>query len=178
MSLADDLVKLEELRRTGALTDREFDQAKAALLAGGGRPAADPVAANLGAQLAEVRYQNELARIDREWEVEKEQYMVADRYGRRHVPTTGVGYGSAVVGGLFGVLWTVMAVSITGGHPDAPPGFGPPPIVRIVFPLFGVLFTVGAVCYGLHCVRKAEAYNRALAAYQARRAAVRPEDFR
>ncbi|MBA4062626.1 MAG: hypothetical protein C0501_02750 [Isosphaera sp.] len=174
MSLADDLVKLEELRRTGALTDREFDQAKAALLAGGRTAGPDPVAANLGAQLAEVRYQNELARIDREWEIEKEQYMVADKYGRRHVPTTGMGYSVAVFGGVFGVFWTVMAVSITGGAPD----FGPFAVAGVLFPVVGVAITIGTVVFGVYCVRKAEAYNRALAAYQARRAAVRPEDFR
>jgi hypothetical protein len=174
MSLADDLVKLEELRRTGALTDREFDQAKAALLAAGRAAGPDPVAANLGAQLAEVRYQNELARIDREWEVEKEQFLVADRYGRRRVPTTGMGYGGAVLGGIVGAVWTVMAVSITGGAPD----FGPFAVAKVVFPVVGIAITVGTIGYGVYCVRKAEAYNRALAAYRARRDAVRPEDFR
>jgi uncharacterized protein len=38
MSMADEIQKLEELRKSGALTDEEFNKAKAALLAGGGAP--------------------------------------------------------------------------------------------------------------------------------------------
>src|SRR5205085_1477539 len=103
MSLADEIKKLEELRWNGTLTDDEFARAKASLLAAHGAPA-EPAAAggdaavagNLAGQLAEVRYQNELARIDREWEAEKEQYAVTDRYGRRQLPTTGMGIGIAV----------------------------------------------------------------------------------
>ena len=174
MSLADDLTKLEELRRTGALSEKEFAQAKAKLLAGESPPAGDAVAEKLGAQLAETRYQNELERIDREWQIEREHYMVADRYGRRHIPTVGTGQLTAVGGGLFGLFWTVMAFSITSGAPD----FGPFSIAKVFFPLFGIVFTVGAMVYGLHLVNKATAYNKAFAAYQKRRAAVKAEDFR
>src|SRR5579871_6392421 len=118
MSIADDLQKLEDLRCSGALSESEFAKAKAAVLAGaapGNRP---PVEQHLSDQLAQVRYQTELARIDREWQAEKEKYMVTDRFGRRTLPTPGVGIGMAVVGGVFGVLWTVMAVAITGSAPD------------------------------------------------------------
>src|SRR4051794_21535805 len=174
MSLADDLTKLEELRRTGALTDAEFAQAKAQLLAGGAAPAGDAVAEKLGEQLAETRYQNELERIDREWQIEREKYMVPDRFGRRHVPTVGGGLTGAVVIGVFGVFWTIMAFSITSGAPDEGP-FG---LVKVFFPLFGVVFTVFGVYMGIQAAGKAEAYNRAFAAYQARRAGVKREDFR
>lgn len=170
MSLADDLAKLEELRRTGALTDTEFARAKAKLL-DAGAPAGDAVADKLGEQLAEVRYQNELERLDREWQIEREKYMVADKYGRRHVPTVGGGIAGAAFIGVFGVFWTVMAFAITGGAPD----FGPFVIAKVFFPLFGVAFTVFGVYLGIHSARKAEEYNRALAAYQRRRAAVKRE---
>ena len=91
MSLADDLTKLEELRRTGALSDSEFTQAKKKLLAGEAEPTGAGVAETLAAQLAETRYNNELGRIDREWQIEQEKYMVADKHGRRHIPTVGTG---------------------------------------------------------------------------------------
>ena len=174
MSLADDLMKLEDLRRTGALTDTEFAQAKAKLLAAGAPAPGDAVAEKLGEQLAETRYQNELERIDREWQIEREHFMVADKHGRRHIPTVGTGQLTAVGGGLFGVFWTVMAFGITSGAPDV----GPFSIAKVFFPLFGVVFTVGAMVYGVHLVNKANAYNKAFAAYQKRRAAVKPEDFR
>lgn len=174
MSLADELAKLEELRRSGALTDTEFAQAKAKLLAGEAAPANGAVADKLGEQLAEVRYQNELERIDREWQIEREKYMVTGRYGRRYVPTPVMGRATAAIGGLFGVLWTIMAVSITSGAPDD----GPFAIAKVIFPLFGVLFTGAAIGYGVYVASQAEAYNQVFAAYQARRAAVKPEDFR
>jgi hypothetical protein len=172
MSLADDLVKLEELRRTGALTEEEFATAKGNLLAG--ESPTNDAAERLGQQLAEVRYQNELARLDREWANEKEKYMLTGRYGLRYLPTAAMGWGTAVFGGAFGVFWVILAVAITSGMPDSG-DFG---VVRILFPVIGGLLPLGAVVFGIYIVRRAEAYNRALAAYQARRAAVKPEDFR
>src|SRR5262245_17968658 len=138
MSLADDLAKLEELRRTGALTETEFAKAKAAVLVGGAAPAGDAVAGKLGEQLSEVRYQNELERIDREWAIEKEKYTVADKHGRRHIPTTGAGIATAAIGGVFGLFWTIMAFGITSGAP----GEGPFQLAKVFFPLFGIVFTV------------------------------------
>lgn len=174
MSLADDLTKLEELRRTGALSEKEFAQAKAKLLAGDAAPASDAVAEKLGEQLAEVRYQNELERIDREWAIEREKYMVPDRYGRRYVPTTGASLAGGIGIGVFGLIWTVTAFSITGSAPDEMP-FS---LVKVFFPLFGIGFTIFGVYMGFHAYGKAEAYNKAFAAYQARRAAVKRDDSR
>lgn len=165
MGLADELQKLDDLRRRGTLSDAEFAQAKAALLGGGAAPAAEPIGQHLSEQLAEVRHQNELARIDREWEVERQQYLVADRYGRRHVPTTGMGLGSAVAGGVFGVFWTAMTYSITSGAPD----FGGFAVAKVMFPLFGLVATVGAVGWGLFCYARAQKYDAAFRAYQTRR---------
>jgi hypothetical protein len=178
MSLADEIKKLEDLRWNGTLTDEEFARAKAALIAKLGEPT-EPAKGggageNLSAQLADVRYQNELERIDREWEIEKEQYMVTGRYGIRYLPTKGQGMAGAAIIGVFGVFWTIMAFSITSGAPDE----GPFSIAKIFFPLFGIAFTVFGVYMGIHTTRKAEEYTRALAAYQERRAAVKPGDSR
>ncbi len=178
MSLAEELQKLEGLRWNGTLTDAEFAQAKAALLAKLAQPPELPpnaaAAGKLGEQLAEVRYQNELERIDREWEMEKEQYTVAGQNGRREVPTAGAGIAAGVVIGVFGAFWTAMAVAITSGAPNV----GPFALAKVFFPLFGVVFTAGGIWMGVHVYRKADAYNKAYAAYQQRRAAVNPDDFR
>jgi hypothetical protein len=96
MSIADELTKLEELRRSGALSDVEFAKAKAALLSGSSGQTEQPLAQHLSEQLAEVKHQNELARIDREWEIEQAQYLIVDRYGGRHIPTAGMGIGVAI----------------------------------------------------------------------------------
>jgi hypothetical protein len=85
-----------------------------------------------------------------------------------------MGIGVAVGGGLFGLFWTIMAFSITSGAPDIG-GFA---AAKVIFPILGIGLTIGAVVFGIYCMKRADAYNRALAAYQARRAAVKPEDFR
>lgn len=173
MSLADDLTKLEELRRSGALTESEFAAAKGRLLAADPAPAAksDAVADALSEQLAETRYQNELDRIDREWQIERERYMISGKHGR-HLPTAGEGLATAVIGGGFGAIWTVTTFSMTSGSPD----FGPFAVANVVMPLFGVVFTAGAIGLGIYATNKAQAYNQALAAYQKRRAAVKRTD--
>jgi hypothetical protein len=165
MSIADELSKLEELRRSGALSETEFAQAKAALLRGAPAAAEPQLGQHLADQLAEVRHQNDLAQIDREWEIERQQYFISDRYGRRQVPTAGMGIGMAVIGGVFGLFWTIMAFSITGGAPDA----GPFAIAKVIFPLFGIVFIGAAIGYGIYCYSRAQQYQQAYEAYRARR---------
>jgi hypothetical protein len=165
MSLVDDLAKLEELRRKGALSEAEFTNAKGKLLSGA--PDGGPqLGEHLADQLAEVRHQNELAQIDREWEIERQQYLIRSKYGIAHVPSVGMGIGTAVFGGAFGLFWTIMATATTWAAPDV----GPFSIAKIVFPLFGIIFIVAAISYGAYCVSKAKKYQEAFDAYKARRA--------
>jgi hypothetical protein len=173
MSLADELTKLEELRRSGALTESEFAKAKSLIL-NCTASSDDAVTEKIDEQLAEVRYQNELARLDREWEFERERYKITSRYGQRYIPTVWQSIASAVAIAVFGIFWTTMAFSITSMMPD----FGPFALAGVIFPLCGLAFTSFGIFQGIHAYKKVEAYNRALAAYQRRRAAVKPEDFR
>jgi hypothetical protein len=164
MNLADELRKLDDLRRSGVLSDAEFQQAKALLLAGGAAPAEQPSSQVLSDQLAEVRHQNELTRIDREWEIERQQYLVRGQYDRRDVPTAGMGIMTAVVGGSFGLIWLVMALTMMSEAPF-------PTILRIGFPLFGVFFIVVAISSGMTSYSRAEKYDAAFQAYKSRRQA-------
>ena len=119
-------------------------------------------------QRAEVIYQIELARIDREWESERQQYFIRNRYGDRQLPRAGIGIVAMVVTGVFGTFWTIMAIAITGAAPNV----GPFSIVKILFPLFGVLFTVLGISMGIYVFRRARQYQERLQAYQARRQSV------
>jgi hypothetical protein len=58
-----------------------------------------------------------------------------------------------------------MAIAITSGGPD----FGPFATARAVFPLFGVVFIVAAIGWGVYCYTRAQKYDAAFRAYQARR---------
>ena len=71
----------------------------------------------------------------------------------------------AIVGGAFGVLWTIMAIAITGGAPDV----GPFSVAKVIFPLFGILFTGAAIVFGVYCNVRAKKYQEAYEAYRQRR---------
>lgn len=169
MSLVSELAKLEELWRSGALSDTEFTKAKAALLSETPAASEQELGGHQADRLMEVNYQNELSQIDREWQIERQQYLIQGRYGMAHVPTPGMGIGTAAVGGVFGIIWTIVAVSITGGAPNA----GPFAIAKVFFPLFGIVFTVAAIGYGAYAYAKGQKYQEAFAAYKERRARVK-----
>jgi hypothetical protein len=182
MSLADELAKLEELRRSGSLSDAEFTKATATVLSGAPAASGNDVAEQLADQLAEVKYQNELAQIDREWQIERQQYLIRTQYGMAQVPTAGMGIGTAVVAGVFGTIWTIFSISLTSGGPD----FGAFSVAKVIFPLFGVAFTVAGIGYGIYTYNRAHHYQDAFARYQLRReraraepaASARPKDHR
>lgn len=159
MNIADELRKLEELHQRGTLTDAEFAAAKASVLAGSRehRPFDDEIVQK---QLEELKLQNAVSRLDREWELERERYMVAGRYGYRYVPNRAM----SIVGGVlivgFGVFWTAGASAIAGGFDG----------VFSLFPLFGILFIVTGIGMSIYSYSKASQYERAYQDYQQRRA--------
>jgi hypothetical protein len=160
MSMADELRKLQDLRDAGTLTDEEFAAAKASVLAGvhTDRPAGP----GMEAHLEEIKHQNDVAQLDREWALERDRYMVAGRYGYRYLPTRGMSLLGGIVIVGFGICWTMFAA-----------GMGAP----IFFPLFGVLFILMGIGVSVNAFIKATQYEQARQRYQARRARLleRPE---
>jgi hypothetical protein len=150
MSIADELLKLNRLHQEGMLSDEEFEKAKAAVLVA---PLAHPGADHL----EEIRNQNEVAQLDREWQNERERYMVVGRYGTRSIPNRATSLIGGVVIAGFGTLWTIMAASM--GAPG-------------LFPLFGVLFVLAGVGMSVYSFIKAGEYEQAYRRYQERRAAL------
>ncbi|MBE7380411.1 MAG: hypothetical protein F6J95_003240 [Leptolyngbya sp. SIO1E4] len=61
--------------------------------------------------LEDIKAQNQLAQLDREWELEREQYMIANKYGR-YIPdkTSSVILGIALTG--VGIAWTLFTGSL------------------------------------------------------------------
>jgi hypothetical protein len=152
MTIAHEIEKLQQLHAEGTLTDAEFAQAKTAVLA---RYADDAPPAR--DELDTLRFENELARIDREWALQRETFMVSGRYGARHIPTEGGSLLSVVAVGGFGLFWLSMASSMGGPS---------------LFPLFGLLVIAIGVGFSVNGYIKAGAYKRAEQAYQDRRAAL------
>jgi hypothetical protein len=105
---------------------------------------------------------DELDRIDRDWEIERERYMITSKRGQRYVPSTG----AAVVVGLFSVsmalIWIMSSLALA--HELG--------ALAGVFPLFGIVFLVGGAAISIYQYRKGKRYQNAFRAYQLRRSVV------
>jgi hypothetical protein len=178
MGIADELQKLDELHRKGTLTNEEFVQAKSRLLA-------TPIGTSLEAgallqdQLTEVRHQNELARIDSEWEIERRQYEIRGRYGTRYVPTYGTVIATVVSGGIIGAFLAAAAYAMNIGissfseHGISIPGFNwRIPVNNAILPILpwiGIGIAVLSIGTGLYRYLLVNNHHAAFAAYQSRR---------
>lgn len=157
MSMADEIARLHDLRSRGALSNEEFEQAKARLLGQGGAAPADAggFASQDGAMYAE------LDRIDREWQLERERYLSFSRQHGRTVPSVAgslIGGVGALIGG---VIWITTTMNVPGR------GFLP-----AYFPWIGTLFIVMGLWIAIGGTLKARAYQQAERAWQQRRGAV------
>jgi hypothetical protein len=105
--------------------------------------------------VGQIRMQNEVERLDREWMMRREQLMVTGKNGTRHVPGRFGALIGAAVAGVFGVFWTVTATAAGA------PGF---------FRLFGVFFVLFAIAGGIYAFTKAGEYEQTEREYHRRRA--------
>jgi len=119
----------------------------------------------LSSRLDDLTTQNELAALDREWELKREDFIVSGNDGHPIIPTVA----SSIIGGVmitvFGSVWTAMAGSITAIFPP----WGPFGIAKVAFPLFGVLFIIGGIATSIVSCSKAIKHREAERRYHRRR---------
>lgn len=120
----------------------------------------------LSERIDDLHSHSEVAALDREWEFEREKYMVTGKEGLRHIPTETASVAGGVIVTVFGCFWTAMAT----GMAWSAPGHGVFGIVKVIFPLFGVLFVIAGVASSLSSYSKAGNYRRAEKRYHRRRA--------
>ena len=101
MALIDELQQLSILHANGSLTEAEFIAAKQQLL-----QTPQQVDSTASKRLA---LEAELARIDREFTLEREECMMSGRYGHRSEPSRAM----RVILPLFGLVWLGMGSFIT-----------------------------------------------------------------
>lgn len=112
----------------------------------------------------------ELEDAEREWNREREKYMVSNKQGIKHIPTRTESAIAGTVVTIFGLFWTVMALGITSGFGSlGGSGLSPFGWVPCVFPAFGVLFIVLGIYQSVSAYDKASRYERAEAEYERRR---------
>jgi hypothetical protein len=101
-----------------------------------------------------IKRQNEIERLDREWQMQREGLLQRDKYGRASEPSAVGGMIGSVIAVVFGVIWMIVASS------SGAPGF---------FVLFGLVFIGAAVIGGISSLGKAAQFNDAQQSYQQRR---------
>ena len=161
MSIAEELQKIEELYAHGTLTRDEFEQAKTKVLAEAAPPPV-PADSQTARQIAELQRQNAVAQLDRDWDTERQQYMLRGRYGSRSVPTESGSIFSGIFVSAMGVLVLVLG-SITASHPDSR-GTG------ALLPLLGVAVILVGIISSVSSYSKAGQYRDAEQRYQENRA--------
>ena len=65
-------------------------------------------------KLSHLEKENQLARIDRNWERDKRQYLIVDKHGHKHEPSTLSVVGPLIVAGL-GIVFTFSGSTFGGG---------------------------------------------------------------
>jgi len=101
-----------------------------------------------------IKLQNDLERIDREWQMKRQGLMTRKKNGSESVPsTTGtvIAFGGVI---LFAIIWTIMASTM--GAPA-------------VFPLFGLFFIVMAFSGMVSSVKKSNEYETLKRQYESER---------
>ena len=122
-------------------------------------------------QIDDLQRRTAIAELDRQWEMEREQYYVADKDGHRHLPTEGGSIVGGIVITVFGVIWTAVTCGFTG----AAASHGGPGFLVGLFPLFGIVFIAAGIWNALNSYNKADAYQKAEARYRREREELRRE---
>jgi hypothetical protein len=120
--------------------------------------------ARMAQDLGAIRLQNELEQLDRQWAIEREQYLNRRKDGTTSEP--GAGAAGAIVGGLFIVIFAVIAIGIgmAAMEHHAPGLFAFVPFAMAAFAV--VAFVVGVATSAQRATQYAETRQR----YEDRRA--------
>jgi hypothetical protein len=104
-----------------------------------------------------IKLQNELNRLDQEWNLERERYRIHHIRGQTSLPTSGH-VAISVLGGLvavaFGIFWIVSLSDHDG------PSF---------MVLFGVVFIAAAIVMTIYTLMRREQYMTAMDQYEGQR---------
>lgn len=105
-------------------------------------------------RLESMERSSRIADLDRQWERDKERYMIRGKYGRLHEPTEVGAYLCFFVAAI-GVVWTVVSASM---------------FYRT--PLFGFVFAAVAVAAGIYSLQKTKEFRRARRSWRRQRMSI------
>lgn len=108
----------------------------------------------LANNLKVIELQNDLERLDREWDSQRESLMVRNKHGHVSEPSSVASLVGGIIAVVFGIFWIGMASS------HGTPAF---------FPLFGLVFIGIAVFSMVNGTAKAGAYKSRRSNYEIQR---------
>ncbi|HEY0734861.1 MAG TPA: SHOCT domain-containing protein [Herpetosiphonaceae bacterium] len=153
MSIDQEMEKLIDLYVHGEVSEDEFNQAKAALLA---RRSVESSASDSTALRKEVEYlrrEHELAQLERDWKQEQEGYKVWGRYGARYIPTPLEGIYTAL-SVVIGIGLIISGVSRSDGA---------------LYVVFGLVLIIAGGIRSAYMLSKVRGYYNGEQRYQERR---------
>jgi hypothetical protein len=164
MNVVEELERLQELYRNGTLTEEEFRQAKAAILAKSaeGQPTENTQAVHQ--QSEELQKQNAILKIDKDWLEERTQHIYD--YGKVREPQEWHWKLALIFGIIFGTCVFVVGICAEGWTAEA---VGVGGVLALIF------IAIFAGCSAWY-YSKYDSYKEAYAAYQERRAAALKEN--
>ncbi len=118
---------------------------------------------SLSDQVSRLNVNQQMAELDRRWEIQRNDYRITGKDGHSRLPTEGAAMVGGIFAVIFGTFWTVMAFAITSASPFA---------AAKIFPLFGLLFIGGGIFSAIHARNKASDYKRAKRRYESERDAL------
>ena len=120
----------------------------------------------LSGDVAELKKQGELERLDREWESQRKRYMIQGKHGNYQLPSVSGGVVVALAGSGFGIFWMFFTGSMMSGGPDDSGLFS-------LFPYVGLVVVAISVGSGFYIAQRAKGYEVARQEYQRKRSVLR-----
>jgi hypothetical protein len=162
-TLTDELEQIMTMKERGLLSEEEFTQAKAQLLPG----------KNTIGQSHLVEVETQVARLDREWLLEREKYLIVTKGGAKLEPDLeGIRAAQAVLL-IFGILFTsVPTVGFIAITNDVMMQMTVPKIVifsPLIFILIGICIIVYSFKYPIDMQEKVTKYQEAKTNYEIKR---------
>jgi hypothetical protein len=158
MNIAEELERLQELYRNGTLTEEEFRQAKATILAkvAEGQPTENTQAVHQ--RLEALQKINAILKIDKDWLEERTQHMWEDGFGNVREPIEWMWKFVATFGAIFGISMFVLGFSVGGAG-------------VCVGGVLALIIIAAFAGFSAWYYERCDRYKKAYAAYQERRAA-------
>jgi len=113
MSITDEFSKLQDLNESGALTDAEFAEAKAKVLVDGTESV--PEASDSGAlhrEVEQLKIQNEMIRLDQDWEKQRDNLMLVGKGGGRTIPSRERSGMATIIISIMGLLTLGLSAAV------------------------------------------------------------------